>query len=160
MLLESDCGIGIRGKEGEQVPFCASLLSQAARAGDFVLSEFRFLRRLMCVQGVNSLSRSWSITGYSLYKSVVLCGCQSLYSLLTLFSGSSLFNSFHLTFYSIALFVRFLLLFNSRFLFLDSFSNGFSLITSFSMILPSMPIQTSLRRFIQVPILCGASFGY
>lgn len=27
MLLESDCGIGIRGKEGEQVSFCASLLS-------------------------------------------------------------------------------------------------------------------------------------
>lgn len=27
MLLESDCGIGIRGKEGEQVGFCASLLS-------------------------------------------------------------------------------------------------------------------------------------
>lgn len=70
-----------------------------------MLREFQSLRRLLCVHGTRDLSRSWTITGYSLYKSVVLCGCQTMYSLFTLFSGASLFCSFHLTFYSIVLFV-------------------------------------------------------
>lgn len=72
-----------------------------------MLREFQSLRRLLCVHGTRDLSRSWTITGYSLYKSVVLCGCQTMYSLFTLFSGASLFCSLHLTFYSIVLFVFF-----------------------------------------------------
>lgn len=78
-----------------------------------MLREFQSLRRLLCVHGTRDLSRSWTITGYSLYKSVVLCGCQTMYSLFTLFSGASLFCSLHLTFYSIVLFVFFFFNFSS-----------------------------------------------
>lgn len=110
MILNSNCGVGIRGKEGEQVGHKTAHSMQAARAGDFVITEFKDLKRLLCVHGVNNYSRSWSITSYSLYKSIVLCSCQTLYCFYSLFSGSSLFNSFHLTYYSIAIFVGILFL--------------------------------------------------
>lgn len=95
MIQSSDVGVGIRGKEGQQ----------AARASDYVLSEFQHLKRLLCVHGVNSLSRSWSIANYSFYKSLIFCVLQGTYSLQSSFSGVSLFNSLQVTLYNIFLFV-------------------------------------------------------
>lgn len=68
MIQQSDVGIGIVGKEGQQ----------AARASDYVISEFQYLKRLCCVHGVSSVSRSWTVALYSIYKSVVFCAIQSL----------------------------------------------------------------------------------
>ena len=95
MIQSSDVGVGIRGKEGQQ----------AARAADYVLSEFQHLQRLLCLHGVNSLSRSWSIANYSFYKSLIFCILQSLYNINSSFSGVSLFNSLQVTLYNIFLFV-------------------------------------------------------
>ena len=61
MIQESDVGVGIMGKEGQQ----------AARAADYVISEFKYLKRLMCVHGVESVSRSWLIGVYSFFKSII-----------------------------------------------------------------------------------------
>ncbi|CBK21933.2 uncharacterized protein [Blastocystis hominis] len=149
MLLQSDCGVGIRGREGEQ----------AARAGDFVVREFRSLVRLLCVHGARDRSRSWTITGYSLYKSVVLCGCQTMYSLFTLFSGASLFCSLHLTFYSIVLFVFsfFFYFAHSRSPSSDSSSNAFTPTRTFSPTRSSTPTPTAPRPSIRRPTPSAAS---
>ncbi|OAO16472.1 phospholipid-transporting atpase [Blastocystis sp. ATCC 50177/Nand II] len=104
MLLQSDCGVALRGKEGQQ----------AALAGDFVVNEFHQLRRLLCVHGVNNYSRSWSLTTYSVFKSILLCATQTVYCFFTLFSGTSLFNAWYLFIYSIALFIPILSLITKR----------------------------------------------
>lgn len=95
MIQNSDVGIGIVGKEGQQ----------AARAADYVLSEFKYLKRLCCVHGVDSVSRSWTISNYSFYKSIIFCVLQTSYSLFSSYSGVSLFNSMQVTLYNIFLFI-------------------------------------------------------
>ena len=95
MIQNSDVGVGVVGKEGQQ----------AARAADYVISEFKHLKRLLCVHGVDSVSRSWTITNYSVFKSVVFCLGQTSYSFFSSYSGVSLFNSFQVTLYNILLFV-------------------------------------------------------
>ena len=95
MIQNSDVGVGILGKEGQQ----------AAQAADYVVSEFKHLKRLLCVHGVNSVSRSWTISNYSFFKSVIFCVAQTSYAVLSSYSGVSLFNSFQITLYNILLFV-------------------------------------------------------
>ena len=95
MIQNSDVGVGIIGKEGQQ----------AARAADYVISEFRHLKRLMCVHGIESVSRSWTIGNYSFYKSIIFCIIQTSYAIFSSYSGVSLFNSFEVTLYNILLFV-------------------------------------------------------
>lgn len=95
MIRCSDCGIGIRGKEG----------LQAARAADYVISEFKYIKRLMCYHGILSYNRSWTIVFYSLYKSFILCAMQDGFTFYSLFSGVSPFSSYQLTFYAIFLFI-------------------------------------------------------
>ena len=69
MIQCSSVGVGIVGKEG----------MQASRAADFSITQYHYLRRLLTVHGINNFSRSWTITFYSLYKSVVLCACQCMF---------------------------------------------------------------------------------
>lgn len=95
MIQNSDVGVGIIGKEGQQ----------AARAADYVISEFKYLKRLMMIHGVNSLSRSWTIGNYSFFKSMIFCLIQTSYSFYSSFSGVSLFNSLQVTLYNVFLFV-------------------------------------------------------
>ena len=95
MIQNSDVGVGIIGKEGQQ----------AARAADYVISEFRHLKRLMCVHGIESVSRSWTIGNYSFYKSIIFCIIHTSYAIFSSYSGVSLFNSFEVTLYNILLFV-------------------------------------------------------
>lgn len=80
MLLQSDCGVALRGKEGQQVGAGVCGDEQAALAGDFVVNEFHQLRRLLCVHGVNNYSRSWSLTTYSVFKSILLCATQTVWA--------------------------------------------------------------------------------
>lgn len=80
MLIQSDCGVALRGKEGEQVGASDGYDTQAALAGDFVVNEFHQLRRLLCVHGVNNYSRSWSLTTYSVFKSILLCATQTVWA--------------------------------------------------------------------------------
>ena len=69
MIQCSSVGIGLVGKEG----------MQASRAADFTITHYHYQHRLLTVHGVNNFSRSWTITFYSLYKSVVLCACQCMF---------------------------------------------------------------------------------
>jgi phospholipid-transporting ATPase len=58
MITSADVGIGIMGNEGQQ----------AARASDYVIGQFSFLRRLMFVHGRESYRKNSFAVGYILWK--------------------------------------------------------------------------------------------
>jgi phospholipid-transporting ATPase len=60
MIQEAEVGVGILGREG----------SQAARASDYAISEFKHLRRLVCVHGRYCYLRSAGLIQYSFYKNL------------------------------------------------------------------------------------------
>ena len=58
MITSADIGIGIMGKEGQQ----------AARASDYVIGQFSFLRRLLFVHGRESYRKNAYVVCYVLWK--------------------------------------------------------------------------------------------
>jgi phospholipid-transporting ATPase len=58
MITAADIGIGIMGNEGQQ----------AARASDYVIGQFSYLRRLMFVHGRESYRKNSFAVGYILWK--------------------------------------------------------------------------------------------
>ncbi|GBG70477.1 hypothetical protein CBR_g6606 [Chara braunii] len=91
MIQEAHVGVGISGREGRQ----------AARAADYSIAKFRFLKRLILVHGRYSYHRTAVIAQYSFYKSLIICFIQIMFSFWSGISGSSLFNSFSLMAYNI-----------------------------------------------------------
>ncbi|KAJ7519907.1 hypothetical protein O6H91_20G059900 [Diphasiastrum complanatum] len=66
MIQEAHVGVGISGREG----------LQAARASDFSIGKFRFLKRLILVHGRYSYNRTAFLSQYSIYKSLLICFIQ------------------------------------------------------------------------------------
>lgn len=91
MIQEAHVGVGISGREG----------LQAARAADYSFGKFKFLNRLILVHGRYSYNRSAFLAQYSIYKSLVICFVQILFSFLSGVSGTSLFNSLSLMAYNV-----------------------------------------------------------
>ncbi|KAJ6809324.1 phospholipid-transporting ATPase 2 [Iris pallida] len=91
MIQQADIGVGISGREG----------LQAARAADYSIGKFRFLKRLILVHGRYSYNRTAFLSQYSFYKSLMICSIQILFSLLSGVSGTSLFNSVSLMAYNV-----------------------------------------------------------
>lgn len=91
MIQQADIGVGISGREG----------LQAARAADYSIGKFRFLKRLILVHGRYSYNRTAFLSQYSFYKSLLICFIQILFSLFSGVSGTSLFNSFSLMAYNV-----------------------------------------------------------
>eukprot|EP00299_Pterocystis_sp_00344_P014137 c6991_g1_i3.p1 GENE.c6991_g1_i3~~c6991_g1_i3.p1 ORF type:complete len:1039 (-),score=298.76 c6991_g1_i3:48-3164(-) len=83
MIQQAHVGVGIDGREGQQ----------AARAADYAIAKFRYLRQLLFVHGHLSYHRTAVIAQYSFYKSLLICCVQLIYATATSFSGASLFNS-------------------------------------------------------------------
>ncbi|XP_024378284.1 phospholipid-transporting ATPase 2 isoform X3 [Physcomitrium patens] len=92
MIQEAHVGVGISGREG----------LQASRAADYSFGKFKFLKRLILVHGRYSYNRSAFLAQYSIYKSLVICFVQILFSFISGVSGTSLFNSFSLMAYNVA----------------------------------------------------------
>jgi len=92
MIQEADVGVGIVGREG----------LQAARASDFSIGRFHFLKRLLLVHGRYSYHRSALVANYSFYKSLFICFMQITFQFMVGFSGTSLFNSLCLMSYNVA----------------------------------------------------------
>eukprot|EP00172_Hildenbrandia_rubra_P002687 Plantae.Rhodophyta-Hildenbrandia_rubra.ctg3734.p1 GENE.Plantae.Rhodophyta-Hildenbrandia_rubra.ctg3734~~Plantae.Rhodophyta-Hildenbrandia_rubra.ctg3734.p1 ORF type:complete len:934 (-),score=194.79 Plantae.Rhodophyta-Hildenbrandia_rubra.ctg3734:3824-6625(-) len=61
MIQEAHVGVGIYGKEG----------TQAARAADYAISEFKHLKRLLIVHGRYSSVRTAGVINLSFYKNIV-----------------------------------------------------------------------------------------
>ncbi|KAH7683027.1 P-type ATPase subfamily IV protein [Dioscorea alata] len=91
MIQQADIGVGISGREG----------LQAARAADYSIGKFRFLKRLILVHGRYSYNRTAFLSQYSFYKSLLICFIQILFSLFSGISGTSLFNSVSLMAYNV-----------------------------------------------------------
>jgi magnesium-transporting ATPase (P-type) len=94
MIQKAHIGVGIRGKEG----------LQAARAADYQINYFRYLKRLLLVHGHYSIRRTGFISEYSYYKSLLFCLFQVMYGFYTGFSGNSIFNGGCITAYNMLLF--------------------------------------------------------
>ncbi|KAL3655625.1 Alanine aminotransferase 2 [Castilleja foliolosa] len=86
MIQQADIGVGISGREG----------LQAARAADYSIGKFRFLKRLILVHGRYSYNRTAFLSQYSFYKSLLICFIQ-----IFCVSGTSLFNSVSLMAYNV-----------------------------------------------------------
>ena len=62
MITAAHLGIGIRGVEGQQ----------AARASDFAIGEFKYLKRLLFIHGRESYRKNANLVLYNFYKNVLL----------------------------------------------------------------------------------------
>ncbi|KAL2897357.1 Phospholipid-transporting ATPase 2 [Bienertia sinuspersici] len=91
MIQQADIGVGISGREG----------LQAARAADYSIGKFRFLKRLILVHGRYSYNRTAFLSQYSFYKSLIICFIQIFFSFVSGISGTSLFNSVSLMAYNV-----------------------------------------------------------
>ncbi|KAK8448632.1 hypothetical protein SEVIR_7G067100v4 [Setaria viridis] len=91
MIQEANIGVGISGREG----------LQAARAADYSIGKFKFLKRLILVHGRYSYNRTAFISQYSFYKSLLICFIQILFAFFSGLSGTSLFNSVSLMAYNV-----------------------------------------------------------
>ncbi|KAI6673019.1 hypothetical protein NL676_000925 [Syzygium grande] len=91
MIQQADIGVGISGREG----------LQAARAADYSIGKFRFLKRLILVHGRYSYNRTAFLSQYSFYKSLLICFIQIFFSFVSGISGTSLFNSVSLMAYNV-----------------------------------------------------------
>lgn len=62
MINSAHIGVGVRGIEG----------SQATRAADYVISEFKHLKRLVLFYGINFYHRNCGVILYTLYKNILV----------------------------------------------------------------------------------------
>jgi magnesium-transporting ATPase (P-type) len=83
MIQAAHIGIGISGQEG----------LQAARASDYAIGQFRFLRKLLLVHGRYSYRRIARLICYSFYKNITLQFCQFWFAMFNAFTGKTIYDS-------------------------------------------------------------------
>jgi magnesium-transporting ATPase (P-type) len=83
MIQAAHIGIGISGQEG----------LQAARAADYAIGQFRFLKPLLLVHGRYNYRRLARLICYSFYKNLTLQLCQFWYVFFNAFTGTSIYDS-------------------------------------------------------------------
>ncbi|EFC43248.1 predicted protein [Naegleria gruberi] len=88
MILKSQVGVGIIGKEG----------TLAKQSSDYAIPKFHMLKRLLAVHGRYSYKRSAVFIQYSFYKSNVVSSLMTIYFFYNLCSGQLNIESLVLTF--------------------------------------------------------------
>jgi magnesium-transporting ATPase (P-type) len=91
MIQAAHIGVGISGMEG----------LQAARAADYAIGQFRFLKRLLLVHGRYNYRRMARLICYSFYKNLTLQLCQFWYVWFNAYTGTSVYDSNMLLLYNI-----------------------------------------------------------
>jgi len=91
MIQQAHIGVGIKGREG----------TQATRAADFALPQFRHLEKLLLVHGRYSLLRNTKVIYYSFYKNAAVFLIIIWYSFYNGYSGKSIYGDWIMTFYNI-----------------------------------------------------------
>ena len=89
MILESDVGIGIQGKEGVE----------ASRASDYSLPEFSFLQKLLLYHGREDYRRNAGYIIYEFYKNIVFTAPFIYFGFFSFFSGESFYDKFLIQFF-------------------------------------------------------------
>ena len=87
MIKAADVGVGIFGKEGYQ----------AAYNSDYAISQFKYLKRLLFVDGRFSLKRNSYFIYHYFYKNVIYSMAQFWFQIFSLFSGRSLMDDWYAT---------------------------------------------------------------
>lgn len=82
MIHCANVGVGVRGIEG----------SQATRAADYIITEFRLLKRLVVYHGLNYYHRNSNVMLYTLYKNMFLTFPNLFYGPISLFSATYLYE--------------------------------------------------------------------
>jgi len=83
MIQRAALGIGIRGREGRQ----------AVNAADFAIGQFRFLKKLVLVHGRYNYRRMSKVILLCFYKNICLVLSLFIFSVYTLMTGTSPFDS-------------------------------------------------------------------
>jgi len=91
MIQAAHVGIGISGEEG----------LQAARASDYAIAQFRFLKRLLLVHGRQSYRRISKVILYSFYRNILLYFVQFWFTFFNGFSGQPMFERWTLAAYNV-----------------------------------------------------------
>lgn len=91
MITTAHIGIGIIGVEGRQ----------AARASDYSIGEFSFLRRLLLVHGREAYRKNSFIVCYNFYKNALFVMPQFWFGIVSLYSGQTLYDPWIYQFYNI-----------------------------------------------------------
>ncbi|KAF4631337.1 hypothetical protein G7Y89_g6786 [Cudoniella acicularis] len=91
MIQEAHVGVGISGKEG----------LQAARVADYSIAQFRFLQRLLLVHGHWNYIRTSKYILTTFWKEMLFYCIQVLYQKWNGYTGTSLFESWSLTFWNL-----------------------------------------------------------
>lgn len=84
MIMKADVGVGIAGREG----------MQAARASDFSIGQFKFLKPLLFIHGREAYRRNTEVVCYSFYKNILYIMAQYWYGFASVFSGQPLYEPF------------------------------------------------------------------
>uniref|UniRef100_A0A8C7ANI7 ATPase phospholipid transporting 9A (putative) n=1 Tax=Neovison vison TaxID=452646 RepID=A0A8C7ANI7_NEOVI len=84
MIQESDCGVGVEGKEGKQ----------ASLAADFSITQFKHLGRLLMVHGRNSYKRSAALSQFAVFSSVFYFASVPLYQGFLIIGYSTIYTMF------------------------------------------------------------------
>jgi len=84
MLLAAHVGIGIAGREG----------MQAARASDYAIGKFKYLKTLLFVHGREAYRRNCDLVCYNFYKNLVYISVQFFFGFYSVFSGMPLYEAF------------------------------------------------------------------
>lgn len=90
MIVTSDVGIGIKGKEGNEV----------ARVSDFVLGQFSLLGPLIVYYGREWNRRNSKLVNYNFFKNIYHVIALFAYGVVSFFSGSILFEVVMYQFYN------------------------------------------------------------
>lgn len=91
MICTAHIGIGILGEEGRQ----------AARASDYSIAKFSFLKKLLYVHGRESYRKNSFVVCYNFYKNVLFVLPQFWYGLSSGFSGQPLYDPWIYQLYNI-----------------------------------------------------------
>ena len=91
MITAAHIGIGISGLEGQQ----------AARASDYAIGQFRFLRTLLLIHGREAYRRNSYVVGYMFYKNIIFVMTIFWYGIYCNYSGQTIFDEWLYQIYNI-----------------------------------------------------------
>lgn len=91
MIAAAHIGVGISGLEGQQ----------AARASDYAIGQFRFLKNLLFTHGREAYRRNSYLICYMFYKNVVFVIPLFWFGMLSVFSGTAMYDSILYQFYNL-----------------------------------------------------------
>ena len=83
MITSAHVGVGILGEEGKQ----------AARASDYSISQFSFLKRLLLFHGREFYRKNTYVICYNFYKNCIYVIPQFWYGWFSMFSGQTIYDA-------------------------------------------------------------------